>query len=156
MMVHLSSIQYKVAVMLLSLGCSTAIGKLSIDLDSESYLTNGILKVCPGEHISITCTHNNTAASELTRWVIQGHMFNCNKLVSHISPVQEITCGPLTIIMISDNSNSIVSSTVQTTITRAINGTMVECYAGGLSSSPQVGNVSICVEGKILKTVLCG
>ena len=145
---HLSLVQYTVAVMLLFLASSIiAIGNLAINLSRD--LSNGVLKVCPGEHISITCTHNNTAAGELTRWVIHRHMLNCNELISHIPPIQERTCGPLSITMISDNSNRMVSSTIQTTTTGTLNGTVVECYAGGLSSSPQVGNVSIYVEGEI-------
>ena len=68
---HLSLVQYTVAVMLLFLTSSIiAIGNLAINLSRD--LSDGVLKVCPGEHISITCTHNNTAAGELTRWVIHG------------------------------------------------------------------------------------
>ncbi len=105
-----------------------------------------MLTVCPGELVSLTCSHDNTAG-ELTKWIISGAM-SCIGLVSHTAGFTEDTCGDFNIIMISDNTGPTVSSTIQILATEALNGILIECFAGGHSSSPLVGNTSLNVIGE--------
>ena len=107
--------------------------------------------MCPGELISITCAHDNVAG-ELTRWAVYYHSTTSTctaRVVSHVARMEDL-CGPFTITMISDISGPTLTSTAQTTATESLNGTVVECLAGGLSSSPQVGNVTLNVKGEDL------
>ena len=68
-------------------------------------------------------------------------------IVSHSSRI-ELTCGPFTITMISDNSGPTVTSTAVSSDTSSVNGVTVQCFAGGLSSSPEVGSLNVSVLGK--------
>ncbi len=63
--------------------------------------------MCPGELVSLTCTHANVARV-LSRWQVSGPMY-CIAVVSHDAKlqVQEDVCGPFTVTMISDNSGYI-------------------------------------------------
>ncbi len=104
--------------------------------------------MCPGDSISITCTHDNTAG-EQTRWVVTNNTgaVECEAIVRHIARIQ-LTCGPFAITMISDNSGPTVTSTAVTSDTSSVNGNTVQCFAGGLSSSPEVGSLNVSVLGK--------
>ena len=104
--------------------------------------------MCPGEQISLTCTHDNVAG-EQTRWqMIQNGNSTCTRVVSHTATQREELCGDsFTIFMISDNSGPTLNTTLQTTATESLEGTIVVCYAGGLSTSPQAWNVTIHVIG---------
>ncbi len=115
------------------------------NLMSTPESTNGVLKVCPGDRISITCIHNITAGIGLTRWELPGVSL-CLVVYDGSPP----NCAPFTITMVSDNSGTTVSSTVEMTVTdRALDGEMVECRAGlNAINSPLVGSVNISVLSK--------
>ncbi|XP_064402742.1 uncharacterized protein LOC135348446 isoform X2 [Halichondria panicea] len=100
-----------------------------------------VLTVCPGELVSLTCSHDNVNG-EQSRWEISGAM-SCNGLVSHTTGFAEYTCGQFTITMVSNNTGPTVSSTIQIPVTEVLNGTLIECLAGGLFSSPLVGNTTL-------------
>ncbi|XP_064403230.1 uncharacterized protein LOC135348785 isoform X3 [Halichondria panicea] len=100
-----------------------------------------MLTVCPGELVSLTCSHDNVNG-EQSRWEISGAM-SCNGLVSHTTGFAEYTCGQFTITMVSNNTGPTVSSTIQIPVTEVLNGTLIECFAGGLFSSPLVGNTTL-------------
>ncbi len=119
---------------------------LVINLTSTPESTNGVLTACPGDRISITCIHNITSIG-LTRWELPGVMSLCLILHDGSAPPQ---CAPFTITMVSDNSGTTVSSTVEITVTdRALDGEMVECRAGlSTINSPLVGSVNISVLSK--------
>ena len=107
-----------------------------------------VLTVCLGEIVSLTCTHDNVAG-EVTQWTTSGTV-SCSVLVSHVvNSGSEQPCGqtPFTITMISDDTGPVVSSTIRTTATEALDGTVIECFAGGLSSSPRIGNTTVNVIG---------
>ena len=108
--------------------------------------TNGVLTSCPGDTISITCIHNITAGTGATRWELPG-VSQC--LVIHDGSGAPY-CAPFTITMVSDNSGTTVSSTVEITVTdRALDDEMVECRAGASATdSPLVGSVNISVLSK--------
>ncbi len=110
---------------------------------------DGVLVVCQGDSISITCTHDNTAG-EQTRWMVtvsDTGVVECDVIVSHGTQTEQ-TCGPFTITMVSDNSGPTVTSTAASSDTSSVNGITVQCFAGGLSSSPEVGSLNISVLGK--------
>ena len=100
--------------------------------------SNGVLTVCPGDFISITCTHNNTL-SGVTRWEVRGSSASCDKTIVHGTP--DTTCGPFVITMISGTSGPTFHSTAQITATEGLNGSVVECFDTGLDSL--VGNINI-------------
>ena len=101
-----------------------------------------MLAVCPGDSISITCTHEVTAG-QLSFWALPGAAA-CN--VTHDgSPPPN--CSPFTITMISDSSGPTLSSTAMATVTESMDGAILVCRAGGLASSPLVGNITIRING---------
>ncbi len=105
-----------------------------------------MLTVCPKELVSLTCSHDNTAG-EQTRWTASSNGSEyCDCVVRHTSTKDN--CGCFDITMISDNTGPTVSSTIQITATEALNDTLIECFAGGISSSPQVGNTTLNVMGE--------
>ncbi len=111
---------------------------------------DGVLAVCPGNSISITCTHNNTAG-EQTRWLVTASdtgAVECEATATHSSRIEQL-CGPFTITMISDNSGPTVTSTAVSSDTSSVNGIRVQCFAGGLLSSPEVGSLNISRFGKV-------
>ncbi len=114
---------------------------LAADITKEEPLT-----VCLGELVSLTCTHDNVAGG-LTRWQVSGPM-SCIRVVVHDAGLQEDVCGPFTITMISDNSGSTLSSTIQIPATETLNTTVVTCLTGGSASSPQAGNTTLNVLSK--------
>ena len=122
-----------------------------MDVDAVNNVTSvpesadGVLAVCSGDSISITCAHDNTAG-EQTRWMVTGAV-NCDVIASHISRTERL-CGPFQIIMISDNSGSTVTSIALISDTSSVNGITVQCFDGGLSSSTEVGSLNVSVLGK--------
>ena len=105
------------------------------------------MTVCPGELVSLTCIHDNVADG-LSRWQVSGPI-SCVAAIIHDAQLQEdVDCGPFTVTMISDNSGSTLSSTIQIPATETLNSTLVTCLAGGNASSPQVGNTTLNVISK--------
>ena len=102
--------------------------------------------MCPGELVSLTCTHDNVVGGQ-TRWKVSGPV-SCVRLVLHDAGLQEDVCGTFTITMISDDSGSTLSSTFQIPATETLNTTLVTCLAGGSVSSPQAGNTTLNVISK--------
>ena len=119
-------------------------GKLTV---SQGTLLNGILTVCPGELISITCTHNMTNGQPFTRWILPD---TTQCIVGHEGETP-LGCSPFSFINESNSSGQTLTSTVLFKATESLNGTVIECLAGGLISSPQVGNVTIHLKGKYNK-----
>ncbi len=114
---------------------------LATDITNEEKL----LTVCLGELVSLTCTHDDVTGG-LTRWQVSAPMF-CVALIPHDAGLQEDNCGIFTITMISDNSGSTLSSTIQIPATETLSNTVVTCLAGGSASSPQAGNTTLNVIG---------
>ena len=115
-------------------------------LTSVPETTDGVLTVCPGDSISITCTHDNVAGQH-TRWILPGVNSSCT-VVHDGSPPPN--CSPFNITIITDNSGSTLSSTAQINSSESLNiaRARVECFAGNLLTSPLVGNITIRVIGK--------
>ena len=99
-----------------------AITTLTANID----VVNNSVTVCPGDLISITCTHNNTFGA--TRWnVIENNVTSCTTVVFPLPNHSDTSCGVFSITMISDSSGPTFSSTAQTTATESVSGTRVEC-----------------------------
>ena len=130
--------------MMMSIGVS---GQLTAD----SYTVvngNGVLSVCPGYEISLTCNNSNVTGG-FSLWEIDGPLFsNCVRRVDHYSPNNPTSCGPVTFTNISNTFGPSLMSTAMVTGTKELNGAVVKCLAGAPSSSPQVGNVTINVFGE--------
>ena len=107
--------------------------------------TNRVLVVCPGDLLNITCIHDDVVG-QLTRWEFSNEQSAC--IVAH-DGTPPPDCGSFTVSMISvyDGSASTASSTAQATANQLPNGTVVTCRAGGISTSPLVGSVTINVVG---------
>ena len=112
-------------------------------------MVNGVLSVCPGYEISLTCNHDNVGG-EFSRWAIDGPLFSCFRVVNHYFPNIPTPCGPVTFTNISNTSGPSLMSTAMVTVTKELNGAVAKCFAGRPSSSPQVGNVTINVFGEAL------
>ena len=112
-------------------------------------VVNGVLPVCPGYEISLTCNNSNVTGG-FSRWEIDGPPFRCVKPVNHYFPNSPTSCGPVTFTNISNTSGPSLMSTAIVTVTKELNGAVAKCFAGRPSSSPQVGNVTINVFGEAL------
>ena len=116
-------------------------------LDAAGSLTtvpgpiNGVLGVCPGETVTLSCSHN-TSGTDQTRWVIIGGDF-C--VVVHDGSLPP--CGLLNITMVSDDRQSTLTSTATLS---SMNDVVVQCLGGHLQTSPQIGNVTIRINGEAL------
>ena len=104
-----------------------------------------MLAVCPGDSISITCIHEVTDG-QLSFWALPG-VAVCTVTHDESPPPN---CSPFTITMISDSSGPTLSSTAVATVTESMDGATVVCRAGGLASSPLVGNITIRINGWFL------
>ena len=117
-----------------------------VALAADTTKQEDVLTVCPGELVSLTCTHDDVIGG-ITRWQVSGPM-SCIALVPHDSGLHKHICGLFTITMISDNSGSTLNSTIQIPATEALNSTVVTCLAGGSATSPQAGNTTLNVISK--------
>ena len=104
---------------------------------------NGVLGVCPGETVTLTCSHN-TSGTVQTRWGISSGHF-C--VVVHDGSLPP--CGVLNITMVSDN-HQIESTLTSTATISSINDAVVQCLGGPFQTSPQIGNVTIRINGEAL------
>ena len=103
--------------------------------------------MCPGEFISITCSHDTTLG--ITRWEVSqtSSSADCNVAVSHGgSTPTDTACGVGNITMISGFIPPF-NSTFQVVAIEELNGALVQCFYSGLQSS-LVGNVSILISKK--------
>ena len=124
--------------------CFASVGVAGI-LTTNVEAVNGVLTVCPGDFVSIMCSHGNDQ-SRVTRWeVIDYPTADCSHTVSHRNPVDG-TCGPFTITMISGSTDPPFNSTAETTATEALDGAQVQCFSSALLNS-LIGNVTIKVLG---------
>ncbi len=109
-------------------------------------VTDGSLRVCPGTTVSLTCSHDGV---ELTRWEI-GAPIECSAGAFHSTNPSNALCGTFTINMVSAMNQPTRMSTLVLPVTDSLNGAVVTCYAGPLTSDPQAGNLTIQVIGEIL------
>ena len=107
---------------------------------------NGVLNVCAGQQISLTCSHNNVASGS-TRWIASLPV-NCTTDISHIGANLSPPCGPFMfqgITPLVSPVPSLLNSTAVATATVNMTGTNIECIGGNVLSSFSVGNISLFV-----------
>ena len=128
--------------------CSLFVLVAAGTLTSSPASTNGVVTVCPGDSLSLTCTHDNVMAA-LTRWEVNGsNVMSCQEAALHNNNPADGICGPFTIIMISDGTGPVLSSTALATVSEALDGAMVECFSGASSTAPSEGIITIQVAGE--------
>ena len=110
-------------------------------------VVDGALQVCPDTTISLTCSHDG--AGDLTRWEI-GAPIGCSTINLHSTNPSDALCGTFTINMVSAMNQPIRMSTLVLPVDQSLNGAVVTCYAGALTSDPQAGNLAIQVIGEII------
>ncbi len=139
---------YILAAFIILLICTDAVFSLVV---SGGVVSDGILQVCPGTTVSLTCSHDS--ASDLTRWVITPALpMDCDNGITHTTtPNSEAICGPFDVTMISARSEVTRMSTLEVVITTSLNNRVVTCYAGATTSDPQVGNYTLQIIGEVSK-----
>ncbi len=96
-------------------------------------VTDQSLQVCPGTTVSLTCSHDSTG--DLTRWRVTPPLpMDCNNAITHTT---------FTVSMTSPHNEPTRMSTIKLVVTESLNGAVVTCFAGGSTSDPQVGNLTI-------------
>ena len=131
---------------------------IAIDIDAAGVVVtnppqvDGVLTSC-GE-TQLTCSHDNVP-EENTRWRVtfMDTTIACLVTVAHAdpSPANPYRCGVFIIENVTDLSSAsgqLNSTAMVNPLPADLNGSWMECIAGGLSSSPSVDNVTFCVIGK--------
>ena len=113
---------------------------------------NGDLIVCPGTIVNITCTHINR--DNQTAWEVEG--FPRSVALHDLGQTTPTSVGPFNYSTIGGHSGPTLTSTIQTTVTESLNGTVVLCRAGGLPADTEVGRVTVRVVGTLLWCWPCG
>ena len=108
-------------------------------------VVDGAFQVCPGITVILTCSHDSTG--DLTRWVI-GAPIGCSTVNLHSANPSDSLCGTFTINMISAMDQPTRMSTLVLPVDQSLIGAVVTCYAGGSTSDPQAGNLTIHVIGE--------
>ena len=115
-------------------------------LESTPTAVNGVLTVCAGQQISLTCSHDSVITGT-TRWIVSPPV-NCVTDVSHITLNANSQCAPFMFqgINLLQVGVTLLNSTVVATTTANMTGTNVECRGGNaFSGSFSVGNISLSV-----------
>ena len=112
-----------------------------------------LLIACAGDKISLTCSHSNSD-NGVTLWTFTPSN-HCNRTrvpIDHINPDGVPPCGPFmfeNITRISPTTPTALSSTVVFIANESISNTLVECRDSVGDVYNQVGNITICVIGKM-------
>ncbi len=107
--------------------------------------------VCLDTTVSLTCSHDSTG--DLTRWAIDAPIV-CSGTATHSTNPSNTLCGTFTINMVSAMNQPTRMSTLVLPVDQSLNGAVVTCYAGGSTSDPQAGNLTMQVIGETVD--LCG
>lgn len=110
----------------------------------EPMPASGVLTACAGDHILLTCSHNNQD-SGVTRWIFSQPV-DCSETIFHDDPSSIEPCGPFTYESVSLASNVMLFSIVTTNVSTSMNGTVIECRdsAGQIYDSAQL---TLCITG---------
>ncbi len=115
-------------------------------------MIDGSLQVCTDTTFSLTCSHDSV---ELTRWVI-GAPIVCSGTATHSTNPSDTMCGTFTINMVSAMNQPTRMSTLVLPVDQSLNGAVVTCYTGGLTSDPQAGNLTIQIVGEMVEVLAHG
>ena len=93
--------------------------------------------ICPGHDVIFTCeTTQNTIA-----WTITSGVGDSFCTVRHDRPNVNTTCGPMDIFTATASGDGMTSTLSAHSVTDVLNGTRVECSAGGVDEE-------ICIVGQ--------
>ena len=113
---------------------------------------DGVLTSC-GE-TQLTCSHDNVDG-ESTRWSITAMDSSgvCALVIPHTipNPATPYSCNEFgfeDITALPGAVDALNSTAVVNPLPLGLSGSQMECFAGGLSTSPRVGNVTLCVIGE--------
>ena len=121
-------------------------------LKSTPPSVNGVLTACAGQHISLTCSHNNLNAGN-TIWR-SGSPVDCLRTFSHASgSAPPSPCGPFTFQGITPllDASSVLNSTAVASATVDMNNATIECRSGNLDVI-SIGNITLCIVGELCGT----
>ena len=112
---------------------------------------DGVLIACTGDRISLTFTHTNIGTGRTT-WRFSPPI-NCFESFLHDRIPDKINqCGPFAFENITHLITGVtqLSSTAVATVNSSITGTFVECSDTSSVAMTNIGNVTLCVIGKLL------
>ena len=133
--------------------CCTSCGQSLVAFEFSPANTNGVLAACAGDHISLTCIHDNDATG-ITRWIFSSPI-DCSQTIDHNPPILTRPCGPFTFQDITEiRPNGLFNSTAVATAASSMTGTTAECRDSSGDVYNQIGTASICIIGKITKKKL--
>ena len=114
----------------------------------QDYDLSGYLVACVGDHISISCSHNNLNTGA-TRWTFTSPLMinDCGETIDHNPPISSESCGSFMFTDVSALPLLPLNSTTRATASVAINGTTVECRDGGGILYEVIGNITLCIIG---------
>lgn len=94
--------------------------------------------ICPGEGVIFTCvTTTNVVTWSITSAI--GDFSFCN--VRHDRPSLSATCGPMDVLTAVVSGDDMTSTLSAQSVTDVLNGTRVDCSAGGVEEE-------ICIVGQ--------
>ena len=119
-------------------------------LDTVPPTVDGVLTSCGAARLM--CSHDSVA-EENTRWkiILMNGSVYCQETIDHLRPNLAEPCGALMFEDITElpSSASLLSSTATVdSLPLELSGSQVSCIAGTRSTSPVVGNVTLCVIGE--------
>lgn len=129
---------------------SYSLGWCSLTSDPPQF--DGVVTVCSGGSVSLTCSHNNTETGN-TRWIIfSSGVTTCSTTISGSSSSD--ACEPyFTFVDESELSEGVVSSIAQVaSANTSMNDIVVECRDSAGIFFTSIGNISFCVIGLFLSS----
>lgn len=110
--------------------------------------SNGVLTTCVGEHVSLTCSHDNSATG-ITRWLFSSPI-DCSETIDHNPPINTRPCGPFTFQDVTEiRPNGLFNSTAVAIASTSMTGAVAECRDSSGEVYNQIGTTSICIIGKL-------
>ena len=130
-----------------------AVNRSSLEVsNSGGTVIDGALQLCPGTIPSASLTGSHDSTGNLIRWEI-GAPIVCSTVATHSTNPSDALCGTF-IISALNQPTALRMSTLVLPVDQSLNGAVVTCNAGALTSDPLAGNLTIQVIGEIVK-VLC-
>ena len=114
---------------------------------------DGVLTSC--SETRLTCSHDNVDG-ENTRWSITAMDSSpvCQATILHFQPQLSYRCDPTEFnfgnitALPALNVTNLSSTAVVDHLPLDLSGSRMECFAGGLSTSPSAGSVTFCAIGE--------
>lgn len=129
--------------------CCTNSGQSLVAFEFRPANANGVLTACVGDHVSLTCSHDNDA-SGVTRWIFSSPI-DCSVTIDHNPPIVTRPCGPFTFQDVTEiQPNGLFNSTAVAIASVSMTGAIAECRDSSGDVYNQIGTTLICIIGKIV------